>query len=620
MSTKPLNFSTETPEKYPNFRQDQDKDYEQLKISLTTETGEVIEKKIGVVLGKGGSKRAVSLEGDGDQVLLLPNNNKVSNWSVVVKNEVEMSKFCESIGILSSCSRVVKVEFQDSDVVFPAYTSKSFTTLASQGIFVIDAKNSESSMWQEEKHELFTSPLEKISENCWDAVFEPLLYDLAKCVVCNIDIGGQDTINFAVVRKITNSSISIQIKVFAFDFSFSNQVSLEELLANFQKTEFDSSLRRDLKSKVDSILCHLFVVEFGEEYYEKHNPFIKDMYRRLRDKYVEKILKILNEIKKGGKAELILHLHSDNQEPSEQLPFYYVDFKGTNKYTPLPDSDKYYQDQLVFLDIGRGPLIEKEITVTLGKGGSKRAVSLGEDLALLLPNNNKWLFWKKVVEEEVVMSKVCESIGILSPLSKCVKIRIGGCNFFPAYTSKSFSHLASQGLFVIDVKNRGSSTWVEGKHELFQGMEAKLNVENWDIICKPLIEDLAKCIFFSVDTNGNSTINLAVQKKDKSSDASEYQIRVFAFDFSDSSPFPRPIPNVKQIKANPTLAAKEENSTREYLTNTLTTILEELFIVEFGNKYYEHNDSQPTIRALFKNLRERYIEQVLGQLKALTMT
>src|SRR5262249_2654870 len=97
-----------------------------------------------------------------------------------------------------------------------------------------------------------------------------------------------------------------------------------------------------------------------------------------------------------------------------------------------------------------------------------------------------------------------------------------------------------------------------------------------------------------------------------------YRARVFAFDFSTPSAFPRPIPRVENIQANPTLCKTENESTRAYLQDTLTVVLEHLFIVEFGEKYYRPNDQMSQIHSLFRSIREQSIEKVLSILAEMT--
>lgn len=172
----------------------------------------------------------------------------------------------------------------------------------------------------------------------------------------------------------------------------------------------------------------------------------------------------------------------------------------------------------------------------LGFGGCKVAYLVEDGQALLIPNTSAdplhqvKFRWKRIVKEEVAMSKFLSAIGILNPRSEMVTISFKyNCQqvSMPAYICQSFQALAeNEHVYVIDQKNEESSMW---KQRLFDSDEERNKIESWDPVVLPLVEDIKKLMRYRVYTSTDCQ-NMAVQKTD-----SGYVIRYFGFDFSSKT-------------------------------------------------------------------------------------
>lgn len=152
----------------------------------------------------------------------------------------------------------------------------------------------------------------------------------------------------------------------------------------------------------------------------------------------------------------------------------------------------------------------------------------------MLPNVNLAV-WHRIVEEEVKVSEEMSKLGILNVQSKRTDLYLeSGDNakiFFASYKCPSFKSLAAKGIFVVDIKNSGSSTWPR-KKSLINLDDKKYNVDTW----KPLVEPLAKDLYKLVNNNlifGRDSSNFAIQRTENTNP--EYVIRYFGFDFSSKA-------------------------------------------------------------------------------------
>jgi hypothetical protein len=188
-------------------------------------------------------------------------------------------------------------------------------------------------------------------------------------------------------------------------------------------------------------------------------------------------------------------------------------------------------------------LSEETLLDMIGSGGSKKAYKLSKGRALLLPNFSDSCQivanrWERMVLEEVAMSKIISSLGLLSPLCERVDIVCSTSDetsekIIPAYICQSFEQLALSGCFIIDTKNRRSSTWKMGENYLFKTEDERLSQTKWESILDLLVTDIAKICFYDIPTDFDS-LNIAIVKKsdDKLQEGSSYEVRYFGFDFS----------------------------------------------------------------------------------------
>jgi len=183
----------------------------------------------------------------------------------------------------------------------------------------------------------------------------------------------------------------------------------------------------------------------------------------------------------------------------------------------------------------------------LGNGASKRAIQLGDGLALLVPkidseDDEVASWWRNIVDEEVDVTNHFASLKLLTLSSR--KVDLYSCEDasedpLPAYVSESFESLAkTKGCYVIDLKDSDKSAWVKGTNFLFSSPEERLKVANWDRVLEPLVNDIAIICLHDLPANGDS-LNLAIVNKhhaqpgqDEKQPTPEYVVRYMGFDFS----------------------------------------------------------------------------------------
>src|ERR1700722_9483345 len=136
----------------------------------------------------------------------------------------------------------------------------------------------------------------------------------------------------------------------------------------------------------------------------------------------------------------------------------------------------------VWMRTTTGEVHRERLTRVLGYGGRKKAIELSKGRALLVPNMdlrqsmvNISACWKRVVHEEVAMSKLLTKIGLLGPLSQRVSLSFTTCPnavTIPAYLCDSFESLGkTKGCFIIDGKSWEASSWRLGEDFLFKTKE-----------------------------------------------------------------------------------------------------------------------------------------------------
>jgi hypothetical protein len=243
----------------------------------------------------------------------------------------------------------------------------------------------------------------------------------------------------------------------------------------------------------------------------------------------------------------------------------------------------------------------------LGAGGTKKAMKLSNGRALVLPNLDyeqvekieSW--WKRVVHEEVAMSKLLTTIGLLSPSPKKVGVALSSqatAKVIPAYISEDFQEMArTKGRFIIDWNNQQVSTWVVGRDFLFNSEEARFKEENWDAVLGSLLTDIVQISIYDIPA-WNASMNFAVVKKNGpvSGLPSEYEVRYFGFDFSDKR---------KAIENKKTPAVFNDKKAKDVLLHAVDRI----FTCEFGSAFHCGPQSK-NIKSFYNRLMEKYLIEI----------
>lgn len=268
--------------------------------------------------------------------------------------------------------------------------------------------------------------------------------------------------------------------------------------------------------------------------------------------------------------------------------------------------DKIKSKKAIYISEGKG-LHQELLLGILGAGGSKKAIELQGGRALIVPNmdtaNCSVLVtrWKRMVHEEIVMSKLLTKIGLLSPLSQRVRISLSIDSperTIPAYLSETFEKLGkTKGWFIIDRKNFASSTWKQGENYLFKTEEERLNEKNWDSVVNSVLSDVVKICEHNIPAGGDS-LNLAIVNKPSESAVCQYEIRYFGFDFSSKNEYL----SMLQIQNKP-----------PHATWLFERILDLVFYYEFGERY-DDGDESGKLRGLKDQLVQKYSKNIISRL------
>lgn len=252
-------------------------------------------KKIGTLLGRGGSKEVYDLGGL-YSALVIPNMNVDSfediaaRWKRIVDEEVKMSEFLASVGLLAPKLIPTRVAYSDlPGMSIPAYRAIAFSDLfASEGLYVIDRKNPESSTWKKGQNFLFNSTEERLDEKNWDFVFDSFLTDILKICTGHLPTKG-DSVNIAINLKFMGKDKDeFEVRYFGFDFT-NKQTSIF-----IPQVEKNTTYRLKLdsnkaKTLIEKFLSVIFAYEFVNEYADGSvdENKIYDLRKNLEDKYLK---------------------------------------------------------------------------------------------------------------------------------------------------------------------------------------------------------------------------------------------------------------------------------------------------------------------------------------------
>ncbi len=255
------------------------------------------------ILGRGGRKKAIQLE-EG-RALMLPNmdldsdlasvSKTAQTWPRAVHEEVKMSQFLTTIGLLSPLSKRVSTSLSLStpQQMIPAYLSETFENLGkTKNWFIIDRKDGGkriSSTWIKGEHFLFRQDTDRLNETNWDSVLDHMLDDLVKIFAYALPWSGrEDSFNLAITKEAsgleTNSVSDYQIRYFGFDFSSPHSCLSEIRESPILKLPDELSIKYCLNFVFDKV----FFYEFGEEY--NFDERLDSLQERLVEKHTKQVL------------------------------------------------------------------------------------------------------------------------------------------------------------------------------------------------------------------------------------------------------------------------------------------------------------------------------------------
>ncbi len=254
----------------------------------TTRQKESVQK----ILGNGGCKKAIQLSKG--KALLIPNMDCddmgaiQSRWPRIVEEEIQMSIFLQSIGLLGLQLQKVKVfSEKDSEHCILAYVTDSFDKLKEKNIYIIDAKNEESSTWKDNR-KLFRNIEDAKNPKNWRPIIELLAKDIAKLVHYQLPLGG-DSFNVAIV----GSHDDYKIRYFGFDYTSKVHKISIPVVEEKKSSQVDKSQEKQLLARINRVFSNAIEQVLFQEYQEKH--FLPkeayDIIDKLKDTYSKVILK-----------------------------------------------------------------------------------------------------------------------------------------------------------------------------------------------------------------------------------------------------------------------------------------------------------------------------------------
>lgn len=175
------------------------------------------------MLGHGGTKTVVEYE---SKAIALPNavdgESLRDQWPRIINDEMCMSSYLTTVGIPTLSFHRCKVHTADYDL--ETIFTDPFHKLASEGTYVVDRKNTSSTMWSQKIPDisLFREGVNKYDPAIWIPLIKPLVEDIKTICSRKIRLGG-DAMNLAFVKHgskhHSGSNLPFEIRIFCFDLS-----------------------------------------------------------------------------------------------------------------------------------------------------------------------------------------------------------------------------------------------------------------------------------------------------------------------------------------------------------------------------------------------------------------
>ncbi len=182
----------------------------------------------------------------------------------------------------------------------------------------------------------------------------------------------------------------------------------------------------------------------------------------------------------------------------------------------------------------------------LGGGGSKSFHDIGNGQALAM------IILPYQAYDELMMHRYLEKLGIPTNEIKPAVIRweYQGVKYSKAtYIAPSFSSYAKQNAFVLDINNTNETADRLSGRKVLSGGQDPFRLENWDGVLTPLVHDVRVLVDNGVHTIRDTLNAILAGKGTKfhTGGHTDYEARVFPFDFSNEFYELRQLPDKKKL-------------------------------------------------------------------------
>lgn len=211
------------------------------------------------VIGAGGTKTAYLI--DDKIVVFRPNamdgQRLINIWDRIITDELMMSELLHKIGILNLNFKLCQIKLNQT-LTLQTLCSQSFKSEISNGLYIIDTKNINSSTWPKDNSiSFFAVDVDPYNVDNWLKAMESYILDVNTLVKNNLSLCG-DSLNFAFAAKgskyHSGSDQLFEIRIFGFDFTSKySPLKLENKVPT--SVTIDYMLRRGGEAAVWEVLC-----------------------------------------------------------------------------------------------------------------------------------------------------------------------------------------------------------------------------------------------------------------------------------------------------------------------------------------------------------------------------